>query len=457
MSTVSPPISLPSIEFVNHASVLIANQQTAVLTDPWLYGDAFHHGWSLLTETPDEEIQRLLHKTTHIWISHEHPDHFSPSFFKRYLALLKDRNITVLFQKTRDGRLADFIRKQGLPIMELDNGKRYELSENYHVTTVQSDLYDSALITEVDGVRVFNINDCPIHSQSELKAFADRYGTCDLLLTQFSYAAWKGGAENNTWRKKAARHKINTMHSQIKHFQAKKCILFASFVRFSHELNQYMNADVNTPDMILAEQKKAGAELIFMAPGETQSLKALRHNPASLEFWRAQYAKLPSAPLGRFETSYPPEQLKAAFGQYQQRIFTKNSRTILALASKLLALQPFGTTRVRLIDQDLTLEINPLQTLQETDAPPDISLHSSSLHYLFSHEFGFDTLFVNACFEESRPSGFARFATSLSLGSLNASGIYIKPSAIFHTKTIKLLLAKLKSTAKKLAATPGKS
>lgn len=96
-----------------------------------------------------------------------------------------------------------------------------------------------------------------------------------------------------------------------------------------------------------------------MAPGETQPLKSLRHNPASLEFWRAQYAKLPSAPLGRFETSYPPEQLKTAFGQYQQRIFTKNSRTILTLASKLLAFHPFGTTRVQLIDQDLTLEINP--------------------------------------------------------------------------------------------------
>jgi L-ascorbate metabolism protein UlaG (beta-lactamase superfamily) len=72
---------LPNIEFLNHASVLVSNEQVSLLSDPWYQGDAFHKGWNLIHEFSDDEIINLLGRVTHIWISHEHPDHFSISFF----------------------------------------------------------------------------------------------------------------------------------------------------------------------------------------------------------------------------------------------------------------------------------------------------------------------------------------------------------------------------------------
>ena len=72
------------IKFINHASVVISNKNRSILTDPWYHGTAFDDGWSLLYENEKEKIKSLLKKIDYIWISHEHPDHFSIPFFKLY-------------------------------------------------------------------------------------------------------------------------------------------------------------------------------------------------------------------------------------------------------------------------------------------------------------------------------------------------------------------------------------
>ena len=86
-----------SIKFINHASVIISDNNTSVLSDPWYDGDAFHKGWNLLHETKNHEIEEFLNEVTHIWISHEHPDHFSISFFKKFVITLKKNSIKILF------------------------------------------------------------------------------------------------------------------------------------------------------------------------------------------------------------------------------------------------------------------------------------------------------------------------------------------------------------------------
>ena len=50
----------PVIEFINHASVLISNNEISLLSDPWFQGDAFHKGWNLLHELNDAEIKEVL-------------------------------------------------------------------------------------------------------------------------------------------------------------------------------------------------------------------------------------------------------------------------------------------------------------------------------------------------------------------------------------------------------------
>ena len=81
------PSSKTTIQFINHASVRISYEDVSLLSDPWYFGDAFHKGWNLLVEQSTDEIMKIINSITHIWISHEHPDHFSISFFQKYVFL----------------------------------------------------------------------------------------------------------------------------------------------------------------------------------------------------------------------------------------------------------------------------------------------------------------------------------------------------------------------------------
>ena len=68
------------LKWINHASYLVSHNDVAIICDPWLSGDAFDHGWSLLSETKFQASD--FAEVTHIWFSHEHPDHFSPPNLK---------------------------------------------------------------------------------------------------------------------------------------------------------------------------------------------------------------------------------------------------------------------------------------------------------------------------------------------------------------------------------------
>ena len=68
------------IKFINHASVLVSQGEVGLLSDPWYQNSVFHKGWRLIYEMDSEEILKVLEKTSHIYISHEHPDHFNTGF-----------------------------------------------------------------------------------------------------------------------------------------------------------------------------------------------------------------------------------------------------------------------------------------------------------------------------------------------------------------------------------------
>ena len=85
------------IKFINHASILISNDNKTILTDPWYSGTSFDDGWMLLYENDKNEIKDILKNVDYIWYSHEHPDHFSIKFLIDYENELKDNNIKFIF------------------------------------------------------------------------------------------------------------------------------------------------------------------------------------------------------------------------------------------------------------------------------------------------------------------------------------------------------------------------
>ena len=225
------------ITFINHASVIISHGKTSLLSDPWYYGDAFHKGWNLLVEQNKIDIKKILNDINYIWISHEHPDHFSVKFFLDFKELIIENSIVVLFQKTRDKRVVNFLRGQKIAVQEIEFNELTTINDDISLICIKDGFYDSALFVKTPDTKILNLNDCEVNSAERANEICEITGKCDVLLTQFSYAAWKGGKQNIKWRKLAAREKLESIKIQLDTFKPINLIPFASYIYFSNKNN----------------------------------------------------------------------------------------------------------------------------------------------------------------------------------------------------------------------------
>ena len=440
-----------SIEFVNHASVIVSDGDISVLSDPWYSGDVFHKGWNLLHETNDAEIEEILNKITHIWISHEHPDHFSIIFYKKFAKKIKDRRIKILFQKTKDKRVKNFLITQGFEVGELIINSKYLLSENVGVICIKDGFYDSGLLIESHGEKILNLNDCEVTTHSRANEVFQTTGTVDVLLTQFSFAAWKGGRENKKWREEAALEKIKTMRLQIEKFKPTFVVPFASFIYFSNKQNFYLNDAINTPELVISQMENCQAEIIIMAPKDIfNGHKNTIDQNKSINFWRERYEEIQSVRLNEYE-NIKIGTLESSFQKYCKRIRSNNNLTLIKTIRYLSPIKAFRPVVIRLNDHSLNIKFDYVTcSFQKSEELAMLSMESESLDFIFNNTFGFDTLTVNGCFEEEKKNGFVDSTKTLAIENLNNLGIKIELKTLFNFSILKLFLTRLYRVARKL-------
>lgn len=436
---------------INHASILIKNGKTSLLSDPWYQGDAFHKGWNLIHELTDDEIITLLDQVTHIWISHEHPDHFSILFFKKFGNKIKDRNIQIIFQKTNDKRVETFLSKSGYDLVIIEFNSWIKLNEDFEILCFKDGFYDSGLAIKTNDMTIINLNDCEVKDPDRCNEVLKITGECDILVSQFSYAAWKGGKENLAWRQLAAKEKINTLKLQTSFFKPKVLVPFASYIYFSNDLNFYMNDASNKPEDVIKAFAGNDVKVAVLSPfQELGSLKSEIDNSDSISFWNEAYTKVNSKTLQKYE-SIDLDNLHEFFENYKFRIFKNNSKWCMLLARYLSPIAAFKPVIINLSDLDINIKLDLFaNSLQQCDIAADISMHSESLGFLFKNTFGFDTLTVNGCFEEASDSGFSRVTRTLAIENLNNIGIEFRPSIILNYQVIIMFISRLLAVSKKI-------
>lgn len=441
---------MTKIEFVNHASVLISHEDISVLTDPWYEGDVFNKGWNLLVSQNDKQTKELLDRTKYIWVTHEHPDHFAVSFFIKNREQIIKKNIKILFQKTLDSRVTKFLRSKSFDVIELDNNKTFSLSDSFKVRVIKVDFNDSAQIFEIGGKRIINLNDCPFDNKKELNKFAKKSGDADLILSQFSYAAWKGGKDNKKWRENAAKEKLDMLYLQAKALNCNKIIPFASFIYFSNKENMYLNDSHNRPSDVIDYFKETDISIFIMRPFEQQNIFELSQDLDSVLFWDKEFNKVKDKDYFEYDKSFTIEELQIEHNKYVQNILKKNSKFLLYLIVKLKILNVFSDLKIYIYDQKKSINLSLFKGLHVANKlQPDIKLHSNSLMFIFKNEFGFDTLIVNGNFEASK-DGFIKVAQHLAIGSLNAMGRSISFSSILKPYIYIDFLRRLLKVKKKL-------
>jgi len=407
------------LKWINHASFLITHRDVGLICDPWLSGDAFDRGWSLLTETkftPDD-----FEQVTHIWFSHEHPDHFSPPNLKAIPEALRAK-ITVIYQESRDGRVAGFCRGLGfLSVIELAEGASYDLDADFSIQIYPYTYGDSWACVRVEGLTIVNLNDCVVHTVPLAREIAERVGEVDILFTQFSNAQGIGNPEDTALRQKAGREKLARIQTQVAQIKPRFTVPFASFIWYSHAENYWHNDGANTVhvafDFIDQETETTP---IVLYPGDEWDGHSTKDSTAALERYGAAYESLESR-VPNQSASVDISTLTSRHEAFIKRLTEQNGPWVLRGLSWTRRL---CATTVYLTDLDLCIRFD-LRTFERVDCDRstcDVALSSAVLDYCYRFNWGGDTLSVNGRFTTPPDGHFAHFRRYFSLANLNNKG-----------------------------------
>jgi UDP-MurNAc hydroxylase len=399
------------IRWVNHASFVLETGKIKLICDPWIEGTAFNNGWRLVS--PTKFAYRDFAGVTHIWFSHEHPDHFSPSNLRSIPEEFR-RRITVLFHRTKDKRVIKVCAAMGFATREMNPEEWIDLDGVRLICGLNGQI-DSWLGIEAEGVRILNMNDCVYDTHRELEHIHELMGPVEVLLTQFSYANWIGNRDETEIHQKAAENKRSEMRKQVEMFRPNWVIPFASFVWFSHEENFYINKAVNRISAIFrycATELKVRPVVLY--PGDLWQVGKPHDSDVALAMYEADYDRvLNGEPEDRAMVVSDAKLLEAA-AQFGAKLKQRNNRFLLRM-------MPSATAYLTDKDQTAVLSCDALRLSPGRAKNADIHLGSDSLAYCLRFGWGGDTLQVNGRYQVPAGGNPSRFFQIFRIAGINTA------------------------------------
>lgn len=420
-ATTSPASEGPLITWVNHAGFLIEYGGVDLLIDPWIEGTAFNDGWALLS--PSAFGYEDFSKVTHIWFSHEHSDHFSPPVLRRIPEEVR-RKIVVLYQQTKDRKVAEFCRSLGFPVREMADGEAIELAEDVIVRCRPMPGGDSWLHVTAGAYELLNLNDCVINTPRKVERIKRLVPKVDVLFTQFSYANYVGNEDQIAKKRAAAVAQIERLKLQVNILDPRIVVPFASFVWFCQEENRHMNDQANRIDAV-AEivEHDLGRTCRVLYPGDHWRVGEPIDNGAAIERYLADYEAVKDR-AALSHPAVPAGTIERAGRAFLERMRRENSRSAFALLHAVAYLKP-AVIQVRDIDKAYRLDLRGrFEEVPGGAGTPDIVLSGHSLMNVFERPWGPNTLAVNGRFvSQSYPDdGFWR---AMDLAAFNSRGEYV--------------------------------
>ena len=407
------------IRFLNHSCIVLESPATRILCDPWFEGTAFNDGWRLLVEH-SHRIDAI--DCDYIWLSHEHPDHFSIPTLRGLGAPRR-----FLYQKTRDGKVRAFLNAKGHTCTEMDEGVTYTFGD-LRQTIYVSDGYDSAAVVEFpDGSVFLNANDARLEMGGNIERIRSRHPRIDVLAAQFSYANWAGNIGDEATPVHQQDLVIARLKTYIEAFQPKKLILFASFVHYAHEENFYWNRSW-LPYVMNALRDYAGL-IVIPRPDQVFGMQdMLSHdfaaeNRESIAFWESAAAGIRVKDYTNRGVGL--DDIHHAYHDFFVRIWSDNAIAAVMTDrnrdfSLVVYLPDLGrSVRLHLFQDRLDLLPDGETT------PPDITVTAETLCFLLKNNFGRGTLTINGRIQFNYPSAH-RFFIFFFVPYANNIGIHFR-------------------------------
>ncbi|MGY4496164.1 hypothetical protein ACVWYH_000091 [Bradyrhizobium sp. GM24.11] len=327
-----------------------------------------------------------------------------------------------MFQKHYDTEVIDWVRTQGFKeVRELPHAKWIELSSRCRVACHQVGHMDSALAIRGEGRTILNLNDCDTPAVT-LRRLARKMGHVDLLLDQFSVAGWCGNPEDVQRRRAAAGEVIRKFVRDVECINPDYILPFASFVRFSHQENSYMNSSVNSLDDIAARVDRS--RLLVMYPEDVWNCAqgCVSGSEAAKSKYRRDWSDVAAQPLRSHETCAMEKILDAANRRIED-MQRKYQRWVLGR----VPLVSFYVT-----DLGRAFVVDLRGGAKEVELPEPkcvVSLASQAAWYTFATRFGLPTLGVSGRFKINHSETALKALKKL--GAAYSSGFYTKKAPRF--------------------------
>jgi UDP-MurNAc hydroxylase len=401
------------ITFVGHASVLVKAEPVSLLMDPWLQGEAFNESWALHPE-PVLSGQDLA-AVTHLWISHEHPDHLSIATLRSIPENLRSR-ITALFQRHFSDDVVKLLKSLRFKeVIELPRAKFFPLAPEVEIYCRPVGHQDSSLAVRAEGRTVLNVNDCDL-PVSTMRSMRRDLGAVDVLLDQFSIAGWSGNADDIRRKEESRQGVMRKFLKDIATLEPRYVIPFASFVRFSHRENAHMNLHVNTIDDVA--KRVDPTRLVVMYPGDTWDPGGPFSGTAlAVERYRGDFRRIKDLPTKSHEV-VPMEKVLATIDERLQDVRRRYQG---------LLLRWFPPVTFYLDDLKRALEVDVRREVREIAlARSDCMVYVSSqaMWYTFAFRWGLPTLGVSGRMTLNSPE--RPFRRLKKLGALYSSKIFTR-------------------------------
>lgn len=225
------------VNFLNHSSFSIEDDQNITLVDPWYFGRIFNNSWSLLKDTDDSEID--YSKLKYISISHEHPDHLHWATLK-HIREKTNNDLFIIYPRRKNPNVKEACEKMGYKFGYIDYFRETKITDNYSITAFPEG-HDSALVYRVGDKVIVNQNDAYLNQQV-LTQLKQMFPSIDLWLSQFSLAGYYGNSnEPEVIKTNGTQWHIDKFLYYQNFLKPKMSIPFASYVYFCKQYNDYIN------------------------------------------------------------------------------------------------------------------------------------------------------------------------------------------------------------------------
>lgn len=430
---------------ISHSSVLVEAGDISIWCDPWLDGKVFADSWALLDQPAD--LAPVFERVTHIWVSHEHPDHFHLGTLRALPQEVKDR-VTLLFQDDGSQKMPDAFTKLGFPTIQLLPHRQTVAigsseTGDVDVYCYQQGLMNSALAVRHDDVTTININDCEL-TNTDARLIKTDLGTIDVALNQFSLAGYNGSNDPAGWSRAFATRVIDDLLNDHERLGADVTIPFASFIYFCREDNKFLNQYGNRPVDVVEAAETRGVEIAVLANGDCYDTEADEpgvNTEAALKHWDDIFDGIDQLPIDELQP--------VALSAIAASVASRSRQLHEAYPKPIMKLLPPIVADIPDLGISATLDLCR-GTLTETTDEPELRIHSEALDFAFKTPFGLQSVgvgarYINLCNDEK----WRRYRMLL---SLNNAGISLRPSKILNREFVGTMAPRARGAASQLVS-----